>query len=153
MYLTENEVLILSGIKQGLRPYYAAKLHNIPFGMNDPRVTALLRKYGAKNLTELREKADLNKVVVCSRDEIPYFKYYGYSLVDTIKICKEDVKQLNIFFEAIDENEKYFELQTDEDGLGRTLDIIDKEEEARYNIRWIIDGEIENGSEKNWKLL
>lgn len=153
MYLTKDEFLFLSGIKQGKQPYDVAQMYNIPYGMNDPRIMSLKRKYGVSSLSELRQKADLNKVVVCERNEIPYFKYDRYCLVDTIKIRKEDVKQLNIFFENIDDNEKDFELQRYDDGLGYSLNLVDSENNKKYNVRCVIDGEPENGSEKNWKLF
>ena len=152
MYLTKDEFLFLSGLKQGMQPYQVAQMYNLRYGTNDPRIVALFEKYGVKSFSDLIQKADLNKVVVCERDKIPYFKYDRYNLVRTIPICKEDVEQLSLFFKNISESNKEFELQTFDDGLAQSLDLVDVKTNKRYNIRWVIDGDVEYGSEHNWDL-
>ena len=130
-------------------------MYNIAVGMNDPRIVSLCKKYGIYNynVNELIKKADLNKAVVINkREEIPYFRYNGYELVDSIKICKKDIKELVVFFNNfVKDDDKYYEMITYDDGFCSYLELIDKENNKKYTIRSIVDGEEKNGSENNWQ--
>ncbi len=155
MYLTKDEFIILSGLKQGYKLFQIGQEYNISIGMNDPRIVSLCKKYGVDNynIKALIQKADLNKaVVINNRNEIPYFQYNGYELVETVKICKKDIKELVVFFNNfVKDDDKYYDIITYYDGLCSYIKLIDKENNKEYSIRTVIDGEEENGSENNWK--
>ena len=95
MYLTRDEFLILQGIKQKMTRGQIMETYGVAMYTNDPRITSLCQKYGVDICdinwrTQLSRKADLNKVEICTREDIPYFDYDRFELVKKIPISKAD---------------------------------------------------------------
>ena len=111
MFLTEEEFVILSSIKIGLSNPEIKEKFGIPLCTNDPRVDSLFQKYGANDKVELIENADLRKVEVCTKENIPYFEYdKDMQLVKKIPVCKKDVERLMKIFENVQDEEEIFSL-------------------------------------------
>ena len=118
MYLTEDEFLIFSAYKMGLTHSQTKEKLGITIYTNDTRVGNLCKKYGVNGSKGLRmgliEKADMKKMQVCKKDEIPYYQYENNGkfdeLVHKIKITKNDVLMLAKYFEAVEDAEQEFEL-------------------------------------------
>ena len=76
---------------------------------------------------DIREKADLSKVKIVSKAEMPYLKYINYELADYIDINKRDIEQLIKYFKNIS-NEDFWHthrLYRTEDGIETSLFIKD----------------------------
>ena len=154
MYLTEDEFRILSGIKEGLTSQKIEEKYKIRMGMNDPRIVSLAKKYGVSisnpyKKKELREKSDLSKVKVVSKEEMPYFQYVDLELADYIDINKRDILCLVEYFKNISSEAWWntHRLLRTEDGLGTSLYIKDLKTNEIKNIRTNIDGEDYIGDE------
>ena len=96
MYLTEDEFKILLGIRDKLTNRGIEEKYGVKMGMNDPRIVALAKKYGINIYSntlrkELVEKADLSKIKIVDKNDMPYFKYIDYELADYIDINKKYV--------------------------------------------------------------
>lgn len=103
MYLTEEEFIILKGFKNGTPRAEINKQLSKTLKTNDCRVDALYQKYDAMNIIQLLKKADLEKVEVCNKETIPYWKYNeNDQLVSEIYLSKNDIEKL---FEIV-KNEK-----------------------------------------------
>ncbi len=75
MYLTKEEFIVLKGIKEGLVSHQIKEKYGISVGTIDPKMEALYAKYGANDKQDLVKKADLDKVEICEKENIPYFEY------------------------------------------------------------------------------
>ena len=148
MYLTRDEFLILSAIKQGKGFRGIEETTGIKLYTNDPRIEALCQKYGIYGEDTmyfekyLSEKADLNKVEIIDADKMPYYDYgKNWALVKKIPVCKKDILQLLKVFEKpeFNDTDDYY-LQYSKDGLGDGLDLIDKENNE-HHVRYCVDGE------------
>ena len=153
MYLTNDEFLMLQSIKQKLTRQQMKEIYyGITLYTNDPRVHSLCQKYGVDICdsnwrTQLSQKADLNKVEVCTREDIPYFDYDRLELVKKIPISKADVLQLLKAFETLDvfnDTDEYLLQYSPYDGLGSGIHLIDKND-VKHHIRSWIDGDIYEG--------
>lgn len=146
MYLTEDEFKVLSGIKEGLSHTEIKEKYGVQMYTNDPRISSLAKKYGVDihcgNIRKgLIEKADMSKVEVVSKDEMPYFKYIDFELADYIDLCKRDVEKLSEYFKNRPDNEYHtHRLWRTEDGLGTTLGIQDLATGEITKLHTFIDG-------------
>lgn len=148
MYLTEDEFKVLLGIRDRLSNKKIEEKYGVKMGMNDPRIISLARKYGVdinsytlKN--DIIEKADLSKVKIVSKNEMPYFEYINSELADYIDINKRDVEQLVEYFKNLS-NESLVHthrLYRTEDSLGTFLYIQDLKTGEISKLRANIDGE------------
>ena len=148
MYLTEDEFKILLGIRDKLTNRGIEEKYGVKMGMNAPRIVALAKKYGINIYSntlrkELVEKADLSKIKIVDKNDMPYFKYIDYELADYIDINKRDIEQLIEYFKYISNGKKYHthRLYRTEDGLGTILYIQDLETGKTSKLRANIDGE------------
>ena len=148
MYLTEDEFKVLLGINDKLSNKGIEKKYGVKMGMNDPRIVSLAKKYGVDLYSEhlrkeISEKADLSKIKIVSKDNMPYFEYIDLELADYIDINKRDIEQLVNYFKNIS-NEKRthtHRLYRTEDGLGTILYIKDLATSKISKIRANIDGD------------
>ncbi len=148
MYLTEDEFKVLLGIKDCLSNKGIEEKYGVKMGMNDPRIISLARKYGVdiysdKMRFEIIEKADLSKIKIVTREEMPYFEYIDLELTDYIDINKRDVEQLVVYFKNLsDESWNHtHRLYRTEDGLGTILYIRDLKTNKISKLRANIDGD------------
>ena len=72
-----------------------------PIRTCDPRINSLCQKYGVADRLELVNKADLEKVSIADIEEIPYWEYENFQLVQRIPICKKSLKNLLIIIKKI----------------------------------------------------
>ena len=107
MYLTEEELIILQGLKENLSYAEISKKLNKPLRTCDSRIDSLYQKYGADNRQDLVKRANLDKVEVARIENIPYWQYEGTQLVQKIPVCKRDVERLLKLLENEDEKEKF----------------------------------------------
>lgn len=107
MYLTEEELIILQGLKKNLSYAEISKKLNKPLRTCDSRIDSLYQKYGADNRQDLVKRANLDKVEVAKIENIPYWQYEGTQLVQKIPVCKRDVERLLKLLENEDEKEKF----------------------------------------------
>lgn len=107
MYLTEEELIILQGLKENLSYAEISKKLNKPLRTCDSRIDSLYQKYGADNRQDLVKRANLDKVEVAKIENIPYWQYEGTQLVQKIPVCKRDVERLLKLLENEDEKEKF----------------------------------------------
>ena len=148
MYLTKDEFKVLLGIRDGLTNKGIEEKYGVKMGMNDPRSVSLARKYGVDIYSptlrkDIIEKADLSKVKIVSRKEMPYFEYIDSELADYIDINKRDVEQLVEYFKNLS-NEPWVHthrLYRTEDGLGTILYIRDLKTNKISKLRANIDGD------------
>lgn len=110
MYLTKEEYQILKGLKSGLSFAEINQELKTPIRTCDPRVESLCQKYGVDDRNELVKKADLNKATVANIEEMPYWKYEGSQLVQTLPICKKALKSIIQLLEQEEDDKKEFEL-------------------------------------------
>lgn len=148
MYLTEDEFKILLGIKEDLTAKGIEEKYGIKMYTNDPRLVALAKKYGVdlESYTikkDIKEKADLSKIKIVTREEMPHFKYIGYELADYIDINKRDIEQLVKYFKDKSSENSWHthRLYRTEDGLGTILYIQDLKTGQLSKLRANIDGE------------
>ncbi len=148
MYLTDDEYKVLSGIIEGLPNHKIEEKYGIKMGTNDPRIVALMRKYGVNLYSdnyrkEIRDKADLSKTEVTEKEEMPYFEYIGSELADYIDINKRDVEQLVKYFSDKPDGQwtHTHRLYRTQDGLGTFLYIKDLSTGKMSKLRANIDGE------------
>lgn len=109
MYLTEEEFIILKGFKNGTPRAEINKQLLKTLKTNDCRVDALYQKYGAMNIIQLLEKADWEKVEVCQKENIPYWKYNeNDQLISEIYLSKNDIERLmNLVKNEKDANKRF----------------------------------------------
>lgn len=107
MYLTEEELTILQGLKENLSYAEISKKLNEPLRTCDSRINSLEQKYGVDNRQDLVKRANLDKVEVAKIENIPYWQYDGSQLVQKIPVCKRDIERLLKLMEAEDEIEKF----------------------------------------------
>ncbi len=107
MYLTEEELIILQGLKENLSYAEISKRLSEPLHTCDSRINSLYQKYGVDNKLDLAKRANLDKVEVAKIENIPYWKYHGTQLVQKIPVCKRDIERLLKLLEAEDEIEKF----------------------------------------------
>ena len=134
MYLTEEEYMVLSARKMGIHQRseiaHMFKLSETTVAICDSN---LFKKYGIKTSStveakqRLAEVADLGKAEAVEKDKIPFFEYENNALVKKIKISKNDVFALYRYFQNISDENKIYELISDEDDTNtyRTLEIKD----------------------------
>ncbi|MCD7740389.1 MAG: hypothetical protein LUH11_03470, partial [Candidatus Gastranaerophilales bacterium] len=82
----------------------------ISVGTIDPKMEALYAKYVADDRLELVQKADLDKVEICEKGNIPYFEYdndEGGWLVKKIHISKSDILKLSEIFSQMPDNKEF----------------------------------------------
>ena len=156
MYLTEDEFKILCGIKIGLKSKKIKEIFGIQIYTNDPRIGSLCKKYGVKDKWELIDVANMKKVEVFSQDEIPYYTYEKanankevYTLVNKIKITKQDVQRLSEFFETTPDDCEY-ELIFDEDfyNIYKFITVKNLATGEKFEISTLFDGEDYTGKLK-----
>ena len=94
MYLTEEELIILQGLKENLSYAEISKKLSEPLRTCDSRVNSLYQKYGVDNRRDLVKRANLDKIEVAKAEQIPYWQYDGTQLVQKIPVCKRDVERL-----------------------------------------------------------
>lgn len=107
MYLTEEELIILQGLKENLSYAEISKKLSEPLRTCDSRVNSLYQKYGVNNRQDLVKRANLDKIEVAKAEQIPYWQYEGTQLVQEIPVCKRDVERLLKLLENEDEKEKF----------------------------------------------
>lgn len=107
MYLTEEELIILQGLKENLSYAEISNKLSIPLRTCDSRIDSLEQKYGVNNRIELVQKANLDKVEVAKAEQIPYWQYDGTQLVQKIPVCKRDVERLLKLLEKKNDLEKF----------------------------------------------
>lgn len=107
MYLTEEELIILQGLKENLSYAEISRKLSEPLRTCDSRINSLEQKYGVSNRVELVQKANLDKIEVAKAEQIPYWQYDGSQLVQKIPVCKRDIERLLKLMEAEDEIEKF----------------------------------------------
>lgn len=107
MYLTEEELIILQGLKENLSYAEISKKLSEPLRTCDSRINSLEQKYGVDNRQDLVKRANLDNVEVAKIENIPYWKYDGTQLVQKIPVCKKDIERLLKLMEAEDEIEKF----------------------------------------------
>lgn len=134
MYLTKEELTILQGLKNGLNFAEINQKLETPIRTCDPRIDSLYQKYGVNNRINLVEKADLNKVIVTKIEEIPYWKYEGNQLVQTLPICKKALKNIMELLEQEKDDKKEFELIYSSNKLNKFL-ILERGTEKFYLYR------------------
>lgn len=158
MYLTEDEYKVLLGLKDGLNNTKIKEKYGVQMGMNDPRIISLARKYGIDIYNpeinfrkEIAEKADLSKVQIVSRKEMPYFEYIDLELADYIDINKRDIEVLVKYFKNIpnEDLQHTHRLYQTDDGLGTSLCIKDLKTGEMTRLRMAIDGE-DYTENKDW---
>ena len=156
MFLTEDEFKILCGIKMGLNSKKIKEIFGIQIYTNDPRIGSLCKKYGVKDKWELIDVANMKKVEVFSQDEIPYYTYEKanankevYTLVNKIKITKQDVQRLSEFFETTPDDCEY-ELIFDEDfyNIYKFITVKNLATGEKFEISTLFDGEDYTGKLK-----
>ena len=138
MYLTEEEFIILKSFKNGTPRAEINKQLSKTLKTNDCRVDALYQKYGAMNIIQLLEKADLEKVEVCKKETIPYWKYNeDEQLVSEIYLSKDDIEKLkNLVKNEKDANKRFKLTYCDNGGFYQEIKLDDEP------INIIVDGEI-----------
>lgn len=134
MYLTKEELTILQGLKNGLNFAEINQELETPIRTCDPRIDSLYQKYGVNNRINFVEKADLNKVIVTKIEEIPYWKYEGNQLVQTLPICKKALKNIMELLEQEKDDKIEFELIYSSNKLNKFL-LLKKGEEKFYIYR------------------
>lgn len=107
MYLTEEELIILQGLKENLSYAEISKKLREPLRTCDSRINSLYQKYGVDNRQDLVKRANLDKVEVAKIENIPYWQYDGTQLVQKIPVCKRDIERLLKLLEAEDKLEKF----------------------------------------------
>lgn len=107
MYLTEEELIILQGLKANLSYAEISKKLSKPLHTCDSRINSLEQKYGVDNRQDLVKRANLDKVEVARIENIPYWQYDGTQLVQKIPVCKRDVERLLKLLEQEDELKKF----------------------------------------------
>ena len=107
MYLTEEELIILQGLKENLSYAEISKKLNEPLRTCDSRINSLEQKYGVDSRQDLVKRAKLDKIEVVKTEQIPYWQYDGTQLVQKIPVCKRDIERLLKLMEAEDEIEKF----------------------------------------------
>ena len=143
MYLTNDEFLILSGIKMGLSYQEISKKFGLKICTNDPRIGSLCQKYGVESPKELIKTAELKKVEVRETQDIPYFEYdeNGFNLVKKISITKKDVEKIWNFFENMPANKPYELIAVDDFyNMQQNLEIQDPGTGKKSQIASTIDG-------------
>ncbi len=146
MYLTEDEFKVLLGLKERLSNKQIEEKYGVQMGMNDPRVFALAKKYGVDTCNpyfyrQIAEKADLSKVQIVSRAEMPYFEYCYYELADYVDIDKNDAEKIWSYFKDLPDDTPAQRLLKTEDGLGYCLRIKNLQTNQTTTIRIVADGE------------
>ncbi len=123
---------------------------------NDPRIGSLCKKYGVKDKWELIDVANMKKVEVFLQDEIPYYTYEKaddnkevYTLVNKIKITKQDVQRLSEFCETAPDKSKH-ELNFDEDfyNIYNILTVKNLATGEKFEISTLVDGQDYTGKVK-----
>ena len=94
MYLTEEELIILQGLKENLSYAEISKKLNEPLRTCDSRINSLEQKYGVDSRQDLVKRAKLDKIEVVKTEQIPYWQYDGTQLVQKIPVCKRDIERL-----------------------------------------------------------
>ena len=137
MYLTNEEFIILKGFANGLSREELNKQLLKTLKTNDCRIDALYQKYGVTNRKQLLEKADLEKVEVCNKETIPYWKYNeNDQLVSEIYLSKNDIEKLmNLVKNEKDANKRFKLTYCDNGGFYQEIKLDDK------TINTIVDGE------------
>lgn len=137
MYLTNEEFIILKGLANGLSREEINKQLLKTLKTNDCRIDALYQKYGVINRKQLLEKADLEKVEVCNKETIPYWKYdENDQLVSEIYLSKKDIEKLiNIVKNEKDVNKCFKLTYCDNGGFYQEIKLDNK------TINTIVDGE------------
>ena len=107
MYLTEEELIILQGLKENLSYAEISKRLSEPLRTCDSRINSLEQKYGVDSRQDLVKRAKLDKIEVVKTEQIPYWQYDGTQLVQKIPVCKRDIERLLKLMEAEDEIEKF----------------------------------------------
>lgn len=117
MYLTNEEFTILKGFANGLSREEINKQLSKTLKTNDCRVDALYQKYGVDNRKQLLEKADLEKIEVCNKEIIPYWKYdENYQLISEIYLSKKDVITLMKYLRNEQDENKLFKITYSNNG-------------------------------------
>ncbi len=117
MYLTQEEFIILKCTQNGIDKQDMNKFLSKKICFNDPRIDALCQKYDAEHRGELLEKADIKKVEIRSRKNMPYFEYDdNMQLVKRIPMRKRDVNKLVKFFENVEDEYKEFKITYSQNG-------------------------------------
>lgn len=156
MFLTEDEFKILCGLKMGLNSKKIKEKFGIQIYTNDPRIGSLCKKYGVKDKWELIDAANMKKVEVFSQDEIPYYTYEKaddnkevYTLVNKIKITKQDVQRLYKFIKTTPDDCEY-ELIFDEDfyNIYKFLTVKNLATGEKFEISTLVDGQDYTGKVK-----
>lgn len=137
MYLTNEEFIILKGFANGLSREEINKQLSKTLKTNDCRIDALYQKYGVINRKQLLEKADLEKVEVCNKETIPYWKYdENDQLVSEIYLSKKDIEKLiNLVKNEKDVNKRFKLSYCDNGGFYQEIKLDNK------TINTIVDGE------------
>lgn len=76
----------------------------------------------------------MNKVIVTKIEEIPYWKYEGNQLVQTLPICKKALKNIMELLEQEKDDKKEFELIYSSNKLNKFL-ILERGTEKFYLYR------------------
>lgn len=117
MYLTNEEFIILKCFANGLSREKINKQLSKTLKTNDCRIEALYQKYGANNRIQLLEKADLQKVEVCNKETIPYWKYdENDQLISEIYLSKKDIIKLMKILEKEQNENKLFKITYSNNG-------------------------------------
>ncbi len=117
MYLTNEEFIILKGLANGLSREEINKQLLKTLKTNDCRIDALYQKYGVINRKQLLEKADLEKVEVCNKETIPYWKYdENDQLISEIYLSKKDVVTIMKYLENEQDENKLFKITYSNNG-------------------------------------
>lgn len=117
MYLTNEEFIILKGFVNGLSREELNKQLLKTLKTNDCRIDALYQKYGVINRNQLLEKADLEKVEVCNKETIPYWKYDEKNqLITEIYLSKKDIIKLMEILEKEQNENKLFKITYSNNG-------------------------------------
>ena len=117
MYLTNEEFIILKGFANGLSREKINEQLSKTLKTNDCRIDALYQKYGANNRIQLLEKADLQKVEVCNKETIPYWKYdENDQLITEIYLSKKDIIKLMKILEKEQNENKLFKITYSNNG-------------------------------------
>lgn len=117
MYLTNEEFIILKGFANGLSREKINEQLSKTLKTNDCRIDALYQKYGANNRIQLLEKADLQKVEICNKETIPYWKYdENDQLITKIYLSKKDIIKLMEILEKEQDENKLFKITYSNNG-------------------------------------